>query len=390
MEEIELGICPECCKCEYLKYFVKQNVDSIGTCTICQENKQTLSIRSQELKSFARFLIRYYYSESDYNPKWGGDGFFKLLSNKNFLFQIEQHKKKLENSDYAENYEVFIDNIIDPFDHYHPVELYYGHDKYGRNLFVEPHINSESALWLRLKKDLQEKNFFLLEDNSIKTLREPLKKLETKIEEGAEYYRSRIGYNEKEIYKLSNIIEKIKIPFSNQELSQPPVFLSQAGRANRHGISFLYLASNETTSISEVRPDPGHYISCGKFKSRNKLNLVDLRFIDLSKYYKNNIDFSLFKLFRGLATELSHPVISTEKNKYLITQFLSDLIRKLDYDGLVFSSSINDGDNLVIFDPSNFEYIDNSSTLLKIKKMEYSYKEVDYYFNGFIETYKEI
>lgn len=390
MEEINPEICPECCKCEYLKYFVQQNVDGISTCTICQENRQTLSIPSQELKSFVRFLIRYYYSESDYNPKWGGNGFFKLLTHKNFLFHIESHKSKLENSDYAENYEDLIDNIIDPFDHDHPVELYYGYDQNGRGLFVEPHINSESALWLSLKRGLQEKNFFLLEENSIKTLKEPLKKLETTINEETEYYRSRIGYKEKEIKSSLDYIEKIKTPFSNEEIGQPPVFLSQAGRANRHGISFLYLASNEITSISEVRPDPGHYVSFGKFKCNSKLKLIDLRFIDLSKYYKNEDDFSLFKLFRGLVAELSHPVISTEKNKYLITQFLSDIIRKLGYDGLIFSSSINHGDNLVIFDPSHFYYVDNSSVLVKITKLEYDYEEVDYYYNGFIETYKEI
>lgn len=388
-EKVELELCSDCCKSEYLKLYVKINARNKATCSICREKKITLEITSDpELKSFTRFLIRYYYSEAEYNRKWGGEEFIDLFSKNNYLFNFKRYSS---DDNFLEVFDVFLNNLVDPFDHHHQIELYYGHDEHGRGLFNDPHIDSKSVIWLKFKKDLLEKNYFLLEENAIKTLKVPLEELQYKIEAGSNFYRSRIGHVNEEIsINFENFTQTIKVPFKNKELGQPPVSLASAGRANRQGISFLYLASNKDTSISEVRPVPGNYVSVGKFKNKIDINLVDLRFIDLSKYYKSSEKLNLFELFRDLAIDLSYPVTPSEKNKYLVTQFLSDIIRRLNYDGLVFKSSLNVGDNFVIFKPEQFDFVDNSSSLIKITKMKFSYEDVEYHVSGIESNYKEI
>ncbi len=273
-------------------------------------------------------------------------------------------------------FEVFIDNLVDPFDHDHPVDLYYGFDETGRSLFVDALMDSKSTMWTKFKTDLKERNYYLFEEDALNKLEVPLKRLQRKISENTELFRSRIGYLDKEVDTvLEDFKQKIKSPYSNSQLKQPPSYLAQAGRSNRQGISFLYLASDKNTSISEVRPDPGNYVSVGKFVCTTNLTLIDLRFIDLEKYYKNADDFELFELFRDLAIDLSHPVLPSERNKYLVTQFLSDIIRKLNYDGLIFSSSVSNGDNYVMFNPDQFEYVEKSSSLVKIQKMKPAWPE---------------
>lgn len=392
VEDVEFFICDECCQSEYLKYYVQKNIDSHGECILCKETKGVLDIcHSAEIKSFTRFLIRYYYSEAEYNPKWGGVSFLELFSEKNFLFNIERYNTFLDDDFFKEVFEFFLDNLIDAFDHDHPVDLYYGYDDHGRSLYDFPHIDSKSKNWEYLKKKLSEYNYYLLEDKALKMLEEPLKKLTYVLKERSKLLRSRIGYDHKEVNdEFFDYPQKIKIPYKGKAISAPPVNLAEAGRANRQGISHLYLASNKDTAISEVRPAPGNYVSTGIFESKKELTLIDLRFIDLSIYYKNDEDFTMFKLFRDLATELSFPVLPSERNKYLMTQFLSDTIRKLGYDGLMFTSSISDGDNYVCFYPDEFEYIKDSSSLVKVTQMTFKFKDVDYHRGGLAGTYKEI
>ena len=47
-------------------------------------------------------------------------------------------------------------------------------------------------------------------------------------------------------------------------------------------------------------------------------------------------------------------------------------MRKLEFDGILFKSSVGSGKNLVVFDPQNFEWITGSGHVYKITKVEYS------------------
>lgn len=393
IEGMTFYLCSSCCKSQYLKKYIKEREKEVNTCTLCNQNVKSIETNNYELNDFFRFLIRYYYSEADYNSRWGGEDFHLLLLNENFIFKKDRYSQFiLENTE--ELFTFFIEEITglnSCSSVKYTFDLYYGHDEHGRGVYGTPIIESNSSLWLSLKNKLATQNYYLFEDDTIKKLNKPFRDLNIKIKKKSAFYRSRIGNEIKEITdEILSTENKIKVPFQNNQISQPPAGIATEGRANRQGLSFLYLATDERTSICEVRPNPGDYVSTGKFVSKEDLLLINLSDIDLLKFYKSTETLNLFFLFRDLANDLSKPVSQNEKNTYLITQFLSDIIRKLNYDGLIFSSSLSTGENLVIFNGENFDYIKDSSILTKIQKINYTFKEVNYHIDGLRDMHREI
>jgi hypothetical protein len=200
----------------------------------------------------------------------------------------------------------------------------------------------------------------LIEDSARERLGPFLLEQASTIKSPETYYRARIGYTEREV-KAGLNTTKVKAPYLGSEISAPLPYKASAGRANRQGVSYLYLSSDEGTAIGEVRPHPGHYVSIAKFVLNSQISIVDLRFINLLKYYKNHETLEVFKLLRDLVEELSIPILPEEHEKYLVTQFICDVIRQLGYEGILFNSSVSTGQNLVAFNSKNFQYSNDSS-----------------------------
>lgn len=59
-------------------------------------------------------------------------------------------------------------------------------------------------------------------------------------------------------------------------MGKPPARNATAGRANPIGISYLYLANNEKTCISEVRPNNTSIIYISKLILEEDVSLIDL------------------------------------------------------------------------------------------------------------------
>lgn len=378
-------ICAACVKDEYLKKYIVNTATQDDNCTVCLQNKKVINIYTDSnFKNFSRFLIRYYYPEYEYNYHWGGD---ELPSQ---FFQ----ENPILSHDFAdrEDIEIIMDDffhiMFDLWEDNSSVDIYYGHDEGGRGLFANSIKEEKSLIWQNYKKALQTKNFYLLEEDAKEYFTKVLFELRLDIQIETVFSRARIGY--KEITKKINSSEvKVKEAFSKKDLSAPPIFKSSAGRANRQGVSYLYLASTKETAIGEIRPHPGHYVSVGKFKNNETINVVDLRFINLMNYYRYPEELELFKFLRDISEELSIPILPEEKENYLVTQFISDIIRQIGFDGILFNSSLSDGYNLVAFNNDKFSFISSSQSLIKIKKVEFKYKPIIYMIDSFMENVKE-
>lgn len=70
------------------------------------------------------------------------------------------------------------------------------------------------------------------------------------------------------------------------------------------------------------------------------------------------------------------PLTPEERTMYLITQFFSDIFRKLGFDGVMFSSSVENGQNVLVYDPDLFQYIEENSSVYKVEKLEYTIKQI--------------
>lgn len=174
-------------------------------------------------------------------------------------------------------------------------------------------------------------------------------------------YRARIIHDEKD---LSN-----KEPFwgFNKESSfVPPVSATNNGRVNPMLIRYLYASSDEVTATMESRARIEDKISIAQIRCNKMLQIADL------VYYEEleGVD-ECFRFM--LAREFSAP---TNKAKdYIFTQFVSEYIKSLGYDGIRYNSSLNlSGTNFTIFNWDKCEAI--SSSVYQVKSICMSIKPI--------------
>lgn len=145
-------------------------------------------------------------------------------------------------------------------------------------------------------------------------------------------------------------------PITIDYMGKPPAKISTAGRANPIGIPYLYTASNISTAIAEIRPHKGDGVTVAKFDILEPLKLADLRNprqsispFALDEDELNQIFLDLDYLCH-LGEELSKPILPREAHlEYLSSQYLCELIKHCGFDGVVYKSSVGDGDNFAIF-----------------------------------------
>ena len=382
-EEEEYCLCKDCTKDIYLKKYVSDNssLQSVP-CTICLTNYNVVKTSgNQVLIRFCRFLIRYHLPEYIYNPKWGGVSFPEPFLEENDILNHEYAKCDDDPGLRMDAIQFFIDELFD-LNNYPFHDLYYGYDKNGKNLFATSIKEDGSYYWKYYKNQLKEKNHYLLKNEALSTFKSFFDKNKYSLKEETLFFRARIGYNEiqtdDEMFFL-----KIKEAYKGSDIGAPPIFKATSGRLNRQGVSYLYLASSEEVAIGEIRPHPGHYVSLGCFTNEVRLKLADLRFLDLFDSFDDDAKLKKFLFLKDIAEDLSIPVIPDEQGHYLITQFISDIIHDLEYDGIMYSSSVTTGYNLLVFDSTRFKYIEHKSNLLKIKSMNYSVDRIEYEPNRF-------
>lgn len=133
------------------------------------------------------------------------------------------------------------------------------------------------------------------------------------------------GYNEQEIF----------VPQDNDRI--------QEGRANPARIKYLYVADNPNTALTEVRPLLDNYVSIAEIKIEDELQIADLTYDSFGKI--SDKDKMLVYL---IMKEYSKPN-NNEPFEYLPTQYISEYIKGIGFDGIKYNSSLYDrGRNYVI------------------------------------------
>ncbi len=149
--------------------------------------------------------------------------------------------------------------------------------------------------------------------------------------------------------------------FKKSEMGMPPAKRASGGRANPVGIPYFYAASNVETAIAETRPHPGNNVSICKFKISDTLEVLNLinprKDISPFKVAFNQGDEEYLLRLRydveflcHLGEELSKPITpEVAELEYLPTQYLCELIKKSQFDGVKFKSSVGNGVNYTLF-----------------------------------------
>nr|WP_102901989.1 RES family NAD+ phosphorylase [Pseudomonas asplenii] len=163
--------------------------------------------------------------------------------------------------------------------------------------------------------------------------------------------------------------------YSIEEMGPPPKRLASHGRANPPGIPYLYIGSQPETAASEVRPHTGEVACVAEFTIAGPLRIVDLRnprklvspFLlgDAGAIGQLRADIAFLE---RLGDELTRPVLPQGAAiDYVPSQYLCEFIKKSGYDGVAYRSSVSDGMNLALFDPS--KAIGGAVSLYKINRV---------------------
>ncbi|WP_141439906.1 RES family NAD+ phosphorylase [Vreelandella titanicae] len=159
-----------------------------------------------------------------------------------------------------------------------------------------------------------------------------------------QWYRARIS-TEDEAFLIEN-------------MGAPPKRRSSHGRANPAGIPYLYLGSLPETAVAEIRPHTGELACVANF-TIPEIKAVDLRnprkivspfiFSESSAIAQLRADLPFLE---RLGEELTRPVQPMGAAiDYIPSQYLCEFIKKKGFDGVVYRSSVSDGNNLALFDP---------------------------------------
>lgn len=201
------------------------------------------------------------------------------------------------------------------------------------------------------------------------------KAFEYVIPQGQSFYRGRI-------FDLDNIIsskdqfeewlndDKNRFQgYDKKESNAPPSKYATEGRLNGQGISFLYTCGDVETVIYELRPTRKERVSVAKFIANS--NLV---FADLTVKKADRISVPLLSdLLWLIAREFSEPHYAG--HNYSFTQYLAGHLMNLDFDGVIFKSSLNpNGENFVFFNPEDCRV--TNSRLYKVTDIEVLFKPI--------------
>jgi hypothetical protein len=208
--------------------------------------------------------------------------------------------------------------------------------------------------WAQLSKHLKEKRRFTITDevlsHFIEFLPAVLETIEVSIPSKKILYRSRLGPG-----------RSLK-PYPCDKMGSPsPEKTIMGGRANPPNIPFLYLADDKETSILESRPWKGAYVSVAEFETARNLRIADLTIDLLVKHpfaCGDELRFEVHarQVLKQLGDELSKPLHPQTKSiDYIPTQYLTEIVRNLGFDGMIYRSALGNGKNIVIFDQKKTE-----------------------------------
>ena len=231
------------------------------------------------------------------------------------------------------------------------------------NKKVREKVNKD---WYDFQKNLKENNRFFIDNEFQQKLENVIQRHSIHLNSGTDLYRARINY--------SLPLEK---PIPIEKMGAPPKDNAKANRASPIGISYLYTSLDEKICVSEVRPSIGQFVTIAKFMVRKKLLIASFydAFAGVSDEY---VDY----LAMNINATFSRPIIFGESEiEYLPFQFISELIKRLDYDGIQYSSnfktSISERNqtNLVLFDENLVKPVAETKAV-KIIKSNLDYIEL--------------
>lgn len=142
------------------------------------------------------------------------------------------------------------------------------------------------------------------------------------------------------------------------------------GRATPQYVKCLYAAFDPYTAMIEIRPSLQSKVSIAQIQTKREFRIMDFTvFTSLTNRKNHSIDNA--GLLMAMSKEYSTLNNSGELKEYLFTQVISNYVRSIGFDGIVYNSSLNHyGVNIVIFDYAECEPV--GSVLYQVNGIKYT------------------
>jgi len=361
-------ICLRCINNEVLKLFAVQLPKKI-LCMICKKKTDyAISLTNRRVKETIRALFRFFYNEWEYSRDFGGEELETILYSRKEILNILRPEigEEISQIVFESGYETRKVGV----------SLFAGYNDDGQQLPLLGAISNgyDFFLWQIQRRLKTENHYLLIPELKVKLL--PLLNGIKKRVKGLTLHRARIGYKARGV--AFDSWGKIGfVPYSHGEIGSPPPPVATAGRLNRQGISFLYLASDVDTAIMEVRPHPGHIVSTGAFQQIGDCIIADFHDLSISKFSNSDKKLFQYQFLYAIDRNLSTPVIPEERFRFLFGHLLAEVLMSIGLDGVSFKSSVNSkGLNYCFFDNKAFQYIDGSAQVRKVETLNYKFEKI--------------
>jgi hypothetical protein len=363
-------VCVECVKDKNIKKLIIKN-GSKNTCTLCEEEHLSIDFEDSDFFSLVKAVLRFNFSEWEYNSHWGADGYECLFYGEENVF-FEQERALSEDT-----YEELVLSISEGpvYEAYDKgISIFAGYDSDGmQNMLLESIKSSSDRDLVKLANRLKSENYFKVEKELLKILAEFTGVAEINLDKGSTFYRARVGISDKKRSLGDGFETEYHFtPYTEGDIGSPPPLMASAGRINRPGVAFFYCATDKYTAVSEVRPHPGDNVSIGKFVLLSKAKMFDLSESQLLHFYSSDKSLDTYIPLNTLSNFMNKVIPPSERQQYSFTQLIADCIRQMGFDGIIFNSTVGNGENLVLFDPSIVNYTYEDAEVVEVEQVKYT------------------
>ncbi|MBX3482405.1 RES family NAD+ phosphorylase [Phenylobacterium sp.] len=375
-----MTLCEACAKHDSLKRFVAKHAVLGPVCGICQRVDTPYGAcdvgQKFQLTNLVKALVRFFYHEYEYNHHWGGDHQPEaLLATANPILE-DTHGPGFERSpgksaDFL--YDLFSAEPYPPVDK--GVSVYAGFGPNGERHLAFAISDSPSWMLRDLSERLASENPFDVEPEVDAIIERIGTRIDKRVVVGSSFYRCRIGTAKRWERHTWDWKPNIRHqPYQAGELGAPPPPSANSGRLNREGVAFLYLASDQHTAAAEVRPHPGHLLSVGQYRAARDVRIAAFE-ADIAEFCGSEADLNLFHFIHAVDQTMARPVLPGATGRYTVTQLVADCLRRRGFDGVSFQSSVANGQNLCVFRPDTFAYVEDSAAVLSVKALAYTLED---------------
>jgi hypothetical protein len=350
--------CANCFAHEWLKSRVNERSTIAGDCDFCESEDVPLLATSELATEFHNLLSMYVVSETFEE----GESLLWLIQWNWSVFDDD-----LDEDQQARLFEDIANSDWDDDDGEPQVDATDLYMQKSSQWFHDTHSDTWDQFCSQVRADPQTPMPF---DEFIA---EELGESDEALQSGTIFNRARLGFILDE--------HEERLAWSARDMGPPPPDKASAGRANIQGQAVLYVADDEKTAVSEIRPALGFYVSLAQITLLRDCRILDLtkELLSLNPFVRESIGWhvEIRGLLRRLGEEMSRPLERNEdRSLYVPCQHFADYIRENGYDGIRYPSALHPGgSSIVFFDPTVAEV--GPAKLVKITEVNFEYETDD-------------